>query len=518
MSSWKTTDANGVLKLDFKHPRVIAAMKITGIQQSDFSNKPLLPKVLRSGALSARLALTDKGGDKEKEKSGASTARGDALARTEEFWERKQRQLLKDLEETAEAMTDADVDAILTSDIADLGELQEEFNKQKAIVDRMRDRLGAQLRRDGDRALARSTAQDAAAKERDALAKLLEERFKEKRDALAAAADKRNAEHAKARERVKAGWKQAREARDAITQRLATQDERVTKMLEERNSGENSKTQELKSRMARIAEQRMAHEQMTFEDKVRRVEETLRREEEVSERLVRAREEAQAKLEEKQSKFSGRLNQVLEKQQQQDRAREKAFLQNSKKMDAARALVTENTKAVLQASKDVRNKRLNTWTTNREKIGKETRERRLGIKDKVETMVAKAEENREKHYDDMVFSKAATRGLLEDVVEQNKVRIDRSDECARQQTLTKVERDMLRIETAHQQKQLLESHRVRVIKESLEGRTKVDELQRLDPAAGPTSAKRVNEILRSLGMPPLQLAAPSKEGEEGQQQ
>merc|ERR1740123_1576648 len=141
--------ADNVPKLDFTHARVIAAMKVTGIQESDLVGSPPPLRV----AATARLAISDKAGD---DKSGANTARSDTLARSKDFWERKQRQLIREVEATADALDESDVENILSPTHIDGDKLHESHMVQKSAVDTMRDRNVSQLQREAKREIERT--------------------------------------------------------------------------------------------------------------------------------------------------------------------------------------------------------------------------------------------------------------------------------------------------------------------------------------------------------------------------
>jgi len=509
--------ADGVPKLDFEHPRVKAAMKVTGIQANDLTGKcPGLKRLQQSPATPSSARSPGKaGGAKAEEKDGSQTARADALARTKDLWERKQVLLLREVEETADAMENEDVEAILSP--TNFEHSTRVSEKEKERVERMREHFKAQLQRDAKRRLDRTSVQDAAMKKRDELENTLAERAGEKNEELEVEAEKRKLQHQKARERVVVGMKELAQRRKDISARLASQGEHVAAMLKDRFSGESEKQQEIQNRMAKIATQAMAQEQADLEKNAHRIEEAVQRSHEVETRLVQAREEQALKLQERRIKFSGKLGVVSAAQAQKEQEREKQFLEKAEKLQASKLALTTKAKEEADANKEARDKQLVRWTTNRQRIGGEKRREFKELRSKFSECQQKVEAGREQYMEEQAFAKTANRTVLEELVDANRARLARSLESSREQTLAKVERDRARTATAEEQKKQIERERMAVIKDSMEGRTKLEELRKLDPTAGQTHERRMNEILEHLGMDPWSPKQTVKEGEEGQQ-
>jgi len=510
--------------LDFSSLKVQAAMRVLGIQESDLSQPPpefTWSSPSRSGARSARTAILDKSAD---DKAGSFTAR--STLSPKEMWERKQRTLLREIKACAEDLLDSDVDGILCPATFEVEQAEREFDQRKAIVDKMRERARKQMRREAQREIDRVTATAAAAaSNREALARRLEDQRKELHEKRKAEADKRAAQHAKVQERVKAGLKGLRERRGEITAKLAQADERVNQLLaepgpigdQELRDKYHQFREKYHARFARIAEWRMTHEQEELRERAEKFERALQHHEGVAERLQRTREEDQIRLEEQREKFSGKVEKVAETQAAEDREREKKFLDHAKRMQEARDIANTKNKDKVEGVKANRAKQLAKWTTNRQSIVQHKRQYMKDLRAKLAEMPVKAEELREQHLEESLSTKIVSKGMVTEIVEQNKARISRGDEAARKQTLAKIERANARAETVAEHKRQVEALRTQVIKESMQDKMRVEELRRLDPSMTEASTRRVNDILGRLELPTLKTKA-AKEGEEGQQQ
>lgn len=512
--AWKDSDAGVVPKLDFSQPRVVAAMLITGLQETDLKASPVS---LRLSPNVGRFALTDRPGEKDENAPGLSTARSETLARSKDMWERKQRQLLRELEATADALDESEVDNILRPLGRETKEGLHNYAERKAQVERMRERLAAQLRRDAQRQINGSSAQEAAAKERESLEKRLREDELQRKALLLAEAQKQADRRAKVQERLKQELRQLKARRDEITSKLQRGDEHVHKAVEDKEGAAQGRFQEVRSRVAAIAERRMTDEQADLEAKARRYEEALRHEAEVEDRLNQVRLEVKAKLEERRLRLAGRSERVAETHSQQDRKKDSLFVERAKKVDVARKLAAAKSQEKVDSVKAAQEKQHAKWLTNRQNQRKERKEHIAKLTQHIAEHMDKATEGRDRYHEELVFTRSANRGMLLDFVEQNKARIERSDECARKQTLAKVERELAKKETAITQIEGLQAYRLQVTREAMLGRTKVEELKRIGTTAGVASTKRVNEILKELAMPPLASTTFSKEGDHGEE-
>jgi len=467
------------------------------------------------GARTAREAIGDKPPD--------STLAGSLTARSgmspKEMWERKKVALIKELQATAEALDDSDVDAILSPVTAVGEEAEAEFNKKKALVDRMRERVQKQLRREAQREIDRVTATAAAASTREERARRLEAQRKEQAEAMKVQADKRAAQHAKVQERVKAGLVQLKQKRDEINAKLSEADERVNKLLEERanGTGDQEFREKTRKRFARIAEWRLTHEQDELKEKAEKFEKGVQHHQGVTERLQKAREEERIRLEEQREKFSGKLDKVVEKHALEELDKRDKFFKHSEQMTEARGRAAESTKEKIESLQAARAKQLTKCTTNKQSIMQKKRTYINELRAKLAEMPVKAEELRERHLEESLSTKLLTRGTITQIVEQNKARISRGDETSRKQMLAKIERAKAKAETSAETKRQIEALRTQIIKESMHDKAHVEELRRLDPGATEASSRRVNDILQRLDLPTLKTKA-LKEGEEGQQQ
>lgn len=508
--AWKELDASsGMMKLDFSHPRVIAAMKLTGIQEADLtSSSPPLRQ-----ALSARLAITDPAAD---DKSGASTARADTLARSKDFWERRKGRLLQELEQTADALEESDVEEVLeTADVED-EKLNKSHDQEKNRVDMIQGRNMSQLQREARRATQAMSAQADGSQKKEEQEKRLKDVADEKRAQMRLEADKRKEKLMKAQEKVKEEKKRTWQGqRDKLAKQKA-KDEQVAQRFNDKEKAIAEKTQENTERRAQLSERQTEHEQKEFAAKVQQYKDSKTRHQDVEDRLVQKRLEKDQEIEERKIKFSEKIETAVQKQLDEDEKRKNTFLENSKKIEEARKKYVETEKEKLANIKMNRDKTMTRWTQNKQACQVARKERHFRIKNNVAESLSKASESREQYYEEMVIAKAGNRGMFLDVVEQNKARIDRSLEHAHRQTLSKIEKDAARRETNKLQNEQMQVIKGQVIQKFMLGRQRVEELRRIDPAKGETSKRRANEVLRFLDMPE-EYSRTAKEGEEGEQ-
>merc|ERR1712070_50454 len=130
----------------------------------------------------------------------------------------------------------------------------------------------------------------------------------------------------------------------------------------------------------------------------------------------------------------------------------------------------------------------------------------------VEASEKRSTEVREKYQKEMVHDKADTKDVYRDIVKQNRERLERADECAKEQTLQQIMTTNNRIDTMLSARQKKIDYRLAGFKEIMKGKTQVEELKRV---MQDSSTKRINQMLQELGMPLLQPPT-AKEGDDEQ--
>lgn len=485
-------DSEAVCNFDFSSPRTLAAMKVTGIKQSDLLLSPSATQ--------------------EKESPVS-----EGLRRRQEVMETKRRQLIRELERTLEALDESDIHAILTPPAVDSTSLDSKLKKQREQVDKMRSRLRVELEKSVQRITEETQAHGAAKNQRDLAEKRQQEFNKEQEDELKAQRAKREAQMSKVQERLQQQAKEHRAKMKELSGKLDTSRERATQVVNDRQSGESEKSRELSGRFARIAERRIAHEQALEDEAIRRHTETTRREREVQERLAAKSQLMQDKVEERRGKVSGRGEKVQEAFLAQEKEREKTFKDSLEKMESARLQSQERINEITEKARAQREKEFNKFKTNRQTLVKEWRQKQSALRSEVESSHTKSVEIRSKFFEDTVYAKAANRGIFRDVVELNKAKLQRSEESSREQTIAKLQRNMARDEMLEEQRKQIIKSRTAVIKGSMADRMHLEHLKNVSKDTKEASVRRVNDMLRALDMPELPKST-SKEGDEGQQQ
>jgi hypothetical protein len=265
--------------------------------------------------------------------------------------------------------------------------------------------------------------------------------------------------------------------------------------------------------MADIADRNLQHQQAMEAQKDMQKESDMQKEHELQLRLEQARQEKISKAEERKREFTSKMNSVREEQKRQEQEREKAYGENVAKLNAAREQGQQLLKQKAESSRESREKHVEKFTANKIARRKEKREEITALKSKISTDFARSIEVREKFMEENVGKKSDFRDIFTEIVQQNKARLQRSDECAREQIIAKVQATKDKIDGLLTQRQQVLDYRNAAHKESMKGKTHI---KRLKEIVNDASTKRINQVLKELDMPLLPTEA-SKEGEEGEQ-
>lgn len=504
----QSRDATGVPKIDVENVRIKAALKVTGIEPSDVAVELQLEKSSAAKKLHQHAALHNI----------RDSSRGDAEARTQELILKKQSILVREVLATAETMTDEEAAAVLDASQFVSQETPAKLRKDKEQIEVMQQRSLEQVRRQAQILMNRVVAHGSAAKKREEIEQNLKDHYEEQRVLFEAALEKRNAQRQKVRERIKAGLKAQKENRDVTMASLQKQQERMVTTKKQQREIEAEKVKQQRNRMARIAQQTLENEDQNYQRNVQKVKESFQRRCEVEDRLSSAREDMSEKLNSHRQKFAGKLDKVRCQELSKADEQELKFLEKASKAERAKDVQIEKHKEIALKIHEANEKQKTKWLANRQKIGKDRFERRKTLQSSLEANSKRAENARAKHFQELIFQKSSIRYTIQDLVERNQKRNERSEMNARNQALSKVIQDMSRTDSFSNLKHQLDQQRTAVIKESMTHRLMIEELAKLDPSACQADARRMNEILPQLGLPPWIPASPSKEGEEGQQQ
>jgi len=469
-------------RLDFSSKRTMAAMKITGIQPCD---------------LEAELIPDDNATEKE--------------LRRFEVKEQKRRNLIAELREASASLDARDIDALISGPgFVDDNEL---FLVEKAKIDRQRERNRAELQRKAAWEVESQQIQIRAERDREATSRRVREQKEEK-------ARQEQARMEQKRLRVQANIAAAKDRENKKQKRLSekvhAREEQVSRNIESLLSARNGKVGQLQNKFDQNARRLTKHIELEKEAELQKHYNNTQRLHNVEGFLVRRNDEQQRAQMENKAHFSGRRNIVTEALATQIQEREKAAHKNIKKIEKAREHAATNWISLADGVKEKRALRLEKWMTNREAQDAETRKHVQKLRTQLNTSEARSVEVADKYREETLGKYHASRDIFLELVEDNKERIARSDEIAREHTISKINFHKACNESRQEQREQATSYRVEAFREQVHGQSQVEELHHLlsltarsapcsraglRSAPSPAVTSRVNEILTDLGVP-----------------
>lgn len=493
------------IPVDLSSPRVQAAMRIMGATVQNLT--PRAPPDLKKEGM---------------------TAAQQTLAKTRhEKNEIRRKRLLQEIDDTANALQEADVDALLSPNVVSPSATTapaKEFDKfltpsMKDLFEKMADKQKDDFEETKKRSrneiqrmlvdkIGANERQENENKKLEEEKRILNEQRKEQKSNVVAAAQKRDGKHAKNAERLAEMQKQERiRMRESWTKKKETCDVAFEKAKQTR-AGDESKRQENRERMERILESKNRFHEELHGKRTEAYERQIANEEILKDRRL---EEKHAQMLQRQdewgAKFAKKMNAVQMKQHEDEVKRETEFKERTEKLGDARARADELQKEKLERLAAEKNKRLTKLGTN-QAANKELYKQDLK---KWKTQLAKSYDGGVQ--DDAKQKLMDTREMMNGMVNETKARIKRADEYARNQTIARVTSNAARVQALMEQKEYLQKQRMMAAKDALiEKSTMKVTIETLkDP-----HPKKVNQLLKAMDMPLLPTGE-HKEGEEGQE-
>lgn len=490
--------------IDFHNPRMVAAMKVTGIQPSDLD-----------------METAPMEGSSEME------------MRRYEVMDRKRFNLLQELKEAAESLDQRDIDALISGP----GRVDEHalFIEEKARIDKQRDRAKEELKRkaawevDTQQAVIRST------RERNNM----KWRIQELKDEQMRKAEARNeAKRLHVEANVQAARERVAEDRNRIVQKLKEQDDRVKSVLAAKMEDRASRlgtTQEKQDEAARRLDD---HLDLEHEARTMKSFNHTKRRTELEAWMDRRKQDSENAQMEGKANFSARNENVFEKLDSQRQERENAARRNLKKIEKAREHSANNFASVAAGCKEKRTQRLEKWKVNQQAKKVETKKRVEELRTEFNTGSERSARLVEKYREATIGRYTGVREIYDTLVSENKGRISRSGDATREHQIDLINFHKAKTESREDQKRQATSYRVEAFRERVAGQTQVEELHELlnlslraqspmlspslsrngaRSAASTRNGERVAEILTELGVPiPVQTDAKDEEVEGGQ--
>mmetsp|Transcript_79310 Transcript_79310/g.137514 ORF Transcript_79310/g.137514 Transcript_79310/m.137514 type:complete len:496 (-) Transcript_79310:114-1601(-) len=486
-------DGTSAMRLDLESPRITAAMKVLGIDEKDLQ------------------------ATKVPEEAAKDSPRAEVMLRKQELMDRKRRQLIREIEMTADALDEDALEAILSPtsmESAEEVDLKELLDLEKKKIDSKRERVKLDLQKEISREMESKQLHEANQKSRDEWKKRLEEKQKGTKEEIMKRQDEKIKRDQKMDDKLKSVAKAEWQKRREMMKKLNETNERVSKQIADRKQMWADVQEERRKKMGEIAQKNLDFRMADEEEKLRKHERNAQREREREARLERLEEEAHQKKEDNRSKFSEKMQIVNDRLRQETQKKEKSFQENQEKWKVVHQQGATLREEASQKVRTARDKDFNKWQSNRNTQRRNYVERMKEMKQEVQAADQRSKETRANHLEESVYKKAEMRSYLAEVVEQNKARITRSDEYEREQMLAKIRATKNKIETHCETKKQIVNYRTNALRDEMQGRA---QLQVLKSVVRDASTKRINQILKEFDMP-LMSIEPAKEGEEGQQQ
>merc|ERR1719305_473655 len=239
--------------------------------------------------------------------------------------ERKRRQLIRELEDTAAALDETIVEAILSPTAADdliEKDAHDTLNEEKRKIDVRRERVNREIQKEVEREMERNKAHDSDKKGREDWRRRLKEKNDEKAEELA-------------------------RRYDEIRRRTDKQEESLNKISKER-----------RSKIAEIVQKSMDIQKGVEDENIRKFEIMRQKQSEREERMQKAAEEA---LYQKRSKFADKMTVVSKKMQDKQDQRERTYEENLKRLEQARQAGKMLQEEVAERVRTAREKEMDKW-------------------------------------------------------------------------------------------------------------------------------------------------------------
>eukprot|EP00927_Polykrikos_kofoidii_P028032 TRINITY_DN24538_c0_g1_i1.p1 TRINITY_DN24538_c0_g1~~TRINITY_DN24538_c0_g1_i1.p1 ORF type:complete len:526 (+),score=163.22 TRINITY_DN24538_c0_g1_i1:166-1578(+) len=454
---------------------------------------------------------------KPPQEEGLSATQKDMQRLRYELFEKKRRQLLHELEVTAEALDDSYVELILTPKTGEDGataEIESALEVERVKAEKMRARMKEETQKEVINELDKKQAFEQTVREKDEPKKRSPEAENQRHDEIKKKEEERMKEAARRSEIATKSLQSERERRREIQNKINEAHARVSKLMDEKNTERQAAIEERRRKMAEIASRNMRQEKAQ-EDKIfAKHDAELQRERDFADRRLQKQEVHSAKVDKQVEKFATARQNALDHLDKKDEERQQKWKDMNDKCKEAKTLQAQKTEEIAEKAKSIREKEVAKFATNRQTKLREKRQWIHNVRANLQDGIEKSVDLREKNLEENVQRSADLRNILKDIVQSNRDRIARSEECAREQTLAKIQTTSAKIDNMLQHRKEIIDFRTSAVKDFMVGKSQMLELKRI---LRDSSVKRANQILKDLDMPLVPTQA-VKEGEDGEEQ
>mmetsp|Transcript_35708 Transcript_35708/g.83591 ORF Transcript_35708/g.83591 Transcript_35708/m.83591 type:complete len:493 (-) Transcript_35708:135-1613(-) len=467
-------------KVDLSSPRMLAAMKLMGVEQSDL----------------------------EVRKSGSQTERSHQEQRRMEVLEGRRQNLIREVQRKANTLQEEHVDAILLSEAGSNADKESSvFLDLRSRIDMGRERDKAILERKVAGELKKREVREAFESKLDATNQRVKEAKKEEEKD---SSNRMEVKQRKIEEKAAAAAQEEVANRRRVVEKLKEAAQRTQKQLDVRAKKLEEAREERMKKMSQVAERSGKHELEDQESKLQRYEQVLERGRELEAWKGKQREEALKASEERSARFMQKMQRVEDSLKEQLAEREKACMETLEKLTKARQAATQAKVDIVEKVKLHNEKEAKKWAENRSRVAEARREKVTAWKQELASKGEKSQTVREQYLASTLGEKVASRALYREIVDMNKARLQRSDDCSRDLILAKIQSGRAKLDAEKEQRREASRYRSEAMRETMTNRALVEEL-----SIGATPRK-VNQVLQDLGMTGMTLASEpkSKEGDE----
>lgn len=445
-------------------PPMRAAMKLLGLQLEDLM--PPSPSATASEAKQMTLKPSQLASLSSTEVAPLSPS---GLQKRQEIQQKRRLELMKQLQATALQLDEEETKRILAPDLITVAKETGKLNVTESEKEKGEAQLKALRKR------SQQEAQKIVDDQKNRLRRLEQGRLRQEklRETLAKLRAAQREEFDKRMKKLEDQEKK----KDEILRKLEAERKEETRSYVRRiregfQKAEETKREQVKE-IQKAGEKREAHirevlerkEKALFEERQEMVQDYKRREEEMRQRLQLHEERAQTKAAEQKDKYESQLKALAKMMEEKQQEREAAYREKTQRLLKKRAhvaeLLIENRQQVeerLKTSVFVEKQKKAVVDLHRAKMAK----RRAEKKRMAERAERAAQDNASE-----IAKKGDWRKIMNELVTQNQMRLQRADEFQRQQMLAAIHKNIARVDGQLETRQMLMKQRAEMIKEAM---------------------------------------------------
>lgn len=278
--------------------------------------------------------------------------------------------------------------------------------------------------------------------------------------------------------------------------------------------GDEKKRREKREHMDRIFEVRDHEDELQLNKRMEAYKAQITKEQIVEENLQQRKDQRVQRAETARARFAEKIKALQEEQAEEELNRyNKGFKDLYDKLDSGKMRAEELQKAKVSTLAEVRTNRHEKAHQNREQGKEALKEHIKGTRRRLRS-VEFASTSRERSQNETRYRVEEHLDITDELVQKTKERMKLADDHKREQAIARVQANAARSRVYQEEQENLAAQRRLIQKENMINKTT------LRTALGrvrDTSPKKVNDLLKSLDLPPLQIEE-SKEETEGETQ